>query len=140
MGLRSARVWKTNASISMPVPAITQAISAPAIPVCWANLDGSEKTPAPTMLPTTIMVIVAKVSFCAVEVVSVLSATAAPSFCQQAVRLASLRCHSGIGRTRCPFEHKSREPVQHAKQRLKLLHTACTAELKRQDGPRERTR
>jgi hypothetical protein len=62
--LRIASVWNTNASISMPVPAITQAISAPITPVSWAKRRGSEKTPAPTIDPTTIAVIVMRVSRC----------------------------------------------------------------------------
>lgn len=45
----------------MPVPAIAQAISAPATPVSCAKRDGSEKTPAPTIDPTTIVVRVSRV-------------------------------------------------------------------------------
>jgi hypothetical protein len=73
--LRTARVWNTNASMSMPVPAISQAISAPATPVSWAKRRGRENTPAPTIDPTTIPVIVMRVSFSAEEVwvVSVLA-------------------------------------------------------------------
>ena len=62
-GLRIARVWKTNASISMPVPAIAHAISEPRMPVATPNLAGSEKTPAPTMPPTTIAVSVGTLIF-----------------------------------------------------------------------------
>ena len=40
----------------MPVPAMIQAITAPSGPVAPANVRGSEKIPAPTMLPTTIAV------------------------------------------------------------------------------------
>jgi hypothetical protein len=40
----------------MPVPAMTQAINAPATPVSAAKRRGREKTPAPTMPPTTIIV------------------------------------------------------------------------------------
>ncbi|CAM5730815.1 hypothetical protein SBADM41S_07479 [Streptomyces badius] len=40
----------------MPVPATAQAIRAPATPVSCANRLGSEKTPAPTIEPTTIAV------------------------------------------------------------------------------------
>src|SRR4051812_13485704 len=50
--------------MSMPAPAISHAISAPRMPVSWANRRGSEKTPAPTMDPTTMAVIVIRVSFC----------------------------------------------------------------------------
>lgn len=49
----------------MPVPAMAQAISAPATPVSWANRVGNEKTPAPTIEPTTIIVSVARVSLTA---------------------------------------------------------------------------
>jgi hypothetical protein len=76
--LRTASAWNTKASISMPRPATVHAISAPAIPVCCANRAGSENTPAPTMLPTTIVVIVAKLSFCAVAVVWARSVILAP--------------------------------------------------------------
>ncbi len=62
-GLRIARVWKTNASISMPVPATAQAISEPRMPVATPNRAGSEKTPAPTMPPTTIAVSVGTLIF-----------------------------------------------------------------------------
>src|SRR5215472_4576248 len=62
-GLRTARVWNTNASISIPVPAITQAISAPNTPVARAKLRGSEKTPAPTIDPTTIAISVVSGNF-----------------------------------------------------------------------------
>ena len=50
----------------MPVPAIAHAISAPATPVSSAKRLGSEKTPAPTMEPTTIAVSVRSVIFTAV--------------------------------------------------------------------------
>jgi hypothetical protein len=60
-----ARVWNTNASMSMPVPAISHATSAPVTPVSWAKRRGSENTPAPTIDPTTIPAIVRKVSFTA---------------------------------------------------------------------------
>ncbi|CQR65905.1 Hypothetical Protein sle_64510 [Streptomyces leeuwenhoekii] len=39
--------------MSIPDPAITQAMSAPATPVSWANRPGRENTPAPTTEPTT---------------------------------------------------------------------------------------
>jgi hypothetical protein len=74
--LRTASVWNTNASMSMPVPATTQAISAPATPVSWAKRRGSEKTPAPTIDPTTIPVIVIRVSLCAADVSVLVSALA----------------------------------------------------------------
>src|SRR5215212_6097556 len=54
--------------MSMPAPATSHAISAPATPVSWAKRRGSENTPAPTIDPTTIPVIVMKVSLCAAEV------------------------------------------------------------------------
>src|SRR3954454_22699442 len=62
-GLRIARFWKTKASINMPVPATAQAIDEPRMPVATPNRAGSEKTPAPTMEPTTIAVSVGRVSF-----------------------------------------------------------------------------
>ena len=71
-GLRIARFWKTNASISMPVPAIAHAISEPRMPVATPNRAGSEKTPAPTMPPTTIAVSVGTLIF-ATTVVGVAS-------------------------------------------------------------------
>lgn len=49
----------------MPVPAMAQAINAPATPVSWANRRGSENTPAPTIEPTTIIVSVVSVSLTA---------------------------------------------------------------------------
>ena len=55
-GLRIARFWKTKASISMPVPAIVQAIREPRIPVATPKRAGRENTPAPTMPPTTMAV------------------------------------------------------------------------------------
>jgi len=51
-----ARFWKTNASISMPAPAIAHAMSEPRMPVATPKRAGSENTPAPTMLPTTMPV------------------------------------------------------------------------------------
>src|SRR5689334_5377113 len=62
-GLRTASVWNTNASISIPVPAMTQATSAPKAPVARAKLRGSEKTPAPTIDPTTMAVSVVSENF-----------------------------------------------------------------------------
>jgi hypothetical protein len=50
--------------MSMPTPAITQAITAPSTPVACAKLRGSEKTPAPTIDPTTIAVRVINGIFC----------------------------------------------------------------------------
>src|ERR1043165_1977315 len=44
--------------MSMPTPAISHATSDPATPVWPANRLGSENTPAPTMEPTTIIVMV----------------------------------------------------------------------------------
>jgi hypothetical protein len=61
--LRTASVWNTNASISIPAPAMTQAISAPNPPVARAKLRGSEKTPAPTIDPTTMAVSVVSENF-----------------------------------------------------------------------------
>ena len=61
--MRSASDWKTRASMYMPVPAISQAIAAPIGPVAPAKVRGSEKMPAPTMPPTTIMVRANRESF-----------------------------------------------------------------------------
>src|SRR5262249_43657928 len=52
----------------MPKPAIAHAISAPYTPVAWAKLRGSEKTPAPTMDPTTMAASVISGSFSAPDV------------------------------------------------------------------------
>lgn len=49
----------------MPVPAIAQAISAPATPVSSAKRPGSENTPAPTIDPTTMEVRVSRPTFAA---------------------------------------------------------------------------
>src|SRR5215467_16122646 len=62
-GLQTARVWNTNASISIPAPAITHAIRAPNTPVARAKLRGSENTPAPTIDPTTIAISVVSGNF-----------------------------------------------------------------------------
>ncbi len=61
--MRTASAWKANASMSVPVPAMSHAVSAPATPVAWAKVLGSEKTPAPTIDPTTIADIVKMPSF-----------------------------------------------------------------------------
>ena len=52
-GLRRDSVWNTKASISMPVPAMTQAIIAPSAPVTRPNDAGNAKMPDPTMDPIT---------------------------------------------------------------------------------------
>lgn len=52
-GLRCDKVWNTKASISMPVPAIVQAIIAPSAPVVRPNDAGRAKMPEPTIDPTT---------------------------------------------------------------------------------------
>src|SRR3954471_20104576 len=62
-GLRMARFWNTKASISIPVPATAQPISDPRMPVATPKRAGSEKTPAPTMPPTTIPVRVGTLIF-----------------------------------------------------------------------------
>src|ERR1700722_2833690 len=48
----------------MPVPAMIQAITAPIGPVALAKVRGSEKMPAPTMPPTTMVVRANSESFC----------------------------------------------------------------------------
>ena len=69
-GQRSASAWNTRASMYMPLPAISQAITAPMGPVAFANVRGSEKIPAPTMPPTTIAVKPQRDIFCSVAIVS----------------------------------------------------------------------
>lgn len=54
--MRTASVWKQNASISMPAPAIVQAMSAPATPVAVPKRAGRKNTPAPTIEPMTMAV------------------------------------------------------------------------------------
>ena len=63
-GLRSASAWNTRASMYMPVPAMSQAMTAPIGPVALANVRGSEKMPAPTIPPTTIAVSAVRDIFC----------------------------------------------------------------------------
>src|SRR5699024_1352411 len=53
LGLRTAKDWKHSASINIPTPDTTHAITAPPTPVAIANRPGSVKTPAPTIEPTT---------------------------------------------------------------------------------------
>ena len=62
-GLRIARFWKTNASIEHAGAGDAHAMSEPRMPVATPNRAGSEKTPAPTMPPTTIAVSVGSVIF-----------------------------------------------------------------------------
>ena len=62
--MRSARAWNTRASMNMPVPAMSQAMTAPIGPVAPAKVRGKEKMPAPTMDPTTIPVSANRESFC----------------------------------------------------------------------------
>jgi hypothetical protein len=50
----------------MPVPAISHAMIAPTGPVALAKVRGSEKIPAPTIPPTTIVVNANRDSFCVV--------------------------------------------------------------------------
>ena len=45
------RVWKTKASISMPAPAMLQAIRAPSTPVARPKAAGRAKMPEPTIDP-----------------------------------------------------------------------------------------
>src|SRR4029453_550807 len=52
-GLRRESVWNTNASISMPPPAMIQAIMAPRPPVARPNDEGRAKIPEPIIEPTT---------------------------------------------------------------------------------------
>ena len=55
----------------MPVPAMIQAMIAPSGPVAPAKVLGSEKIPAPTMLPTTIAVSATRVTLPSVAVMVV---------------------------------------------------------------------
>src|SRR3954451_6442758 len=77
-GLRIARFWNTNANISMPLPATAHAINEPNRPVATPNRAGSENTPAPTMLPTTIAVSVGTLIFVTTAPAPGLTSAAAP--------------------------------------------------------------
>ena len=68
-GRRSASAWNTRASMYMPVPAISHAMTAPSGPVALANVRGSEKMPAPTIPPTTIAVSAIRDIFCSEDIV-----------------------------------------------------------------------
>src|SRR5215472_9645919 len=59
----------------MPVPAISQAMSAPSGPVAFANVLGREKIPAPTIDPTTMAVSCIRDIFCSVEAMPFLPVT-----------------------------------------------------------------
>ena len=52
--------------MSIPVPAMTQAMMAPSTPVAEPKLLGSVKTPPPTIEPTTIPISVRIETFCGV--------------------------------------------------------------------------
>ena len=69
-GLRRASVWKTKASISMPTPAMAQAIRAPRPPVARPNAEGTAKMPEPTIEPTTRATSARRESFCSVDEVT----------------------------------------------------------------------
>ena len=73
----------------MPVPAISQAITAPIGPVALAKLRGSEKMPAPTMLPTTIAVSAIRVILSASE--SLIAQTS----CVSCAPTMPANCHHG---------------------------------------------
>src|SRR5262245_60288310 len=62
-GLRRDRVWKTRASISMPEPAIAQAMIAPSTPVARPKAAGRAKMPEPTIDPITSAVSALRESF-----------------------------------------------------------------------------
>jgi hypothetical protein len=57
--------------MSIPVPAMIQAMIAPSTPVAEPKLLGSVKTPPPTMEPTTIPTSVRVETFCGVVLRSV---------------------------------------------------------------------
>ncbi|MNR42792.1 hypothetical protein D3C85_1613490 [compost metagenome] len=61
--MRSARVWNTRASVNIPAPAISHAMTAPMMPVAPPKVRGREKMPAPIIDPTTIPVRASKPSF-----------------------------------------------------------------------------
>src|SRR6478735_8184045 len=61
-GLRVARRWKTKASISIPAPAMVQAIRAPATPVSTPKRRGSRNTPEPIIDPMTMAVRVGRLT------------------------------------------------------------------------------
>ena len=63
-GFRRDSVWKTRASISMPVPAIAQAIAAPITPVVRPKAEGNAKMPEPIIEPTTSATSSSRDSFC----------------------------------------------------------------------------
>ena len=71
-GLRSASAWNTRASMYMPVPAMSHAMTAPIGPVALAKVRGSEKMPAPTIPPTTIAVSCIRDIFCSVDAIFLL--------------------------------------------------------------------
>jgi hypothetical protein len=107
--LRTASVWNTNASISIPPPATSQAINAPTTPVSWAKRRGSENTPAPTIDPTTIPVIVMRVSFCTEDVpaaVSVLAMLSLPPPSPRAPGAPTLVDSIQLGRVSRPHLHR----------------------------------
>jgi hypothetical protein len=53
----------------MPLPAMSQAMTAPIGPVALAKVRGSEKMPAPIIPPTTIAVSCNRDIFCTVEAI-----------------------------------------------------------------------
>ena len=62
-GRRTASDWNTSASISIPSPASSHAITAPTTPLASAKLRGSVNTPPPTIEPTTIAASVSIATF-----------------------------------------------------------------------------
>jgi hypothetical protein len=56
-----------DAGISMPTPAMVQAIRAPSPPVARPNAEGTAKMPEPTIEPTTRATSARRESFCSVD-------------------------------------------------------------------------
>lgn len=120
-GRRTASDWKTRASVSMPVPAISQATSAPSTPVSWANRPGSENTPAPTIEPTTSMVSVGSASFAAPASASRTAAPAAPAAPVSPVSSVATRAAPSRPRTRPPGRPARRRRGRNATNRAHLF-------------------
>ncbi|CAG9259335.1 hypothetical protein PUN4_330134 [Paraburkholderia unamae] len=76
-GLRSASVWNTNASMSMPTAVIAQPISTAPASALTAMFCGREKMPPPTIDPTTRAVSAPSRSLVAVAGAAALSGAAA---------------------------------------------------------------
>src|SRR5262245_55995755 len=78
-GRRRASVWKTKASISIPKPAMAQAIMAARPPLTRPNAPGRAKIPEPTIEPMTRAVSARSDSFCSVDAVMIYSSRRSPA-------------------------------------------------------------